>query len=323
MISDTLPIKTLPLEAGGHLEDVRLHYHVRGKLDGSRPLVWVFHALTANSNPEQWWAGLFTSSGFYAGHDVVCANVLASPYGSSSPLSHGGMDFPLVSVRDTVRAQLLLASHLGLKRIDTLLGGSFGGYQALEFAYGFEGAIDHLVLLATGARELPWNKAIHEAMRLALSADPTLGKNGGGQAGLKAARAVGMLNYRTSEQFNQSQADEEVLGEYEAPSYMRYHGQKLVDRFDAACYYKLLDQLDTHDLGRGRGGCEAALEKIDVPALVLSIDSDVLIPPGVQEELAAGLPQSSLKMITSAYGHDGFLLEFEQINTALKAFYNE
>lgn len=323
MISETLDIGTLTLEAGGRLESASLRYFVRGDLDGKRPLVWVFHALTANANPEQWWSGLFTGNGFYADFDVVCVNVLASPYGSSSPLTHGGMDFPLVSVRDTVRAQFLLASHLGIKRINTLLGGSFGGYQALEFAYGFEGEIDKLVLLATGAREMPWNKAIHEAMRLALRADCTLGQEGGGKAGLKAARAIGMLNYRTSEQFNRSQEDGHELGNYKAPSYMRYHGQKLVDRFDAVCYYKLLDQLDTHDLGRGRGGYRLALENILIPALVLSIDSDVLIPPSVQEELAEGLPLSKLEMISSAYGHDGFLLEFDQIDKALKAFYNE
>ena len=133
-----------------------------------------------------------------------------------------------------------------------------------------------------------------------------------------------MLNYRTAAQFNDAQPDDsEALEDFKAPSYIRYHGQKLVDRFDAACYYKLTEQLDTHHIGRGRGGLESALGQIVVPTLVIGISSDVLIPVAVQEELATNLPNATLKVVDSAYGHDGFLIEYPQINAAIAAFYHE
>jgi homoserine O-acetyltransferase len=233
------------------------------------------------------------------------------------------MSFPLTTIRDTVKAQLAIASALNIRHINTLLGGSCGGYQALEFAHAFTGSIDHMVLLATGSREMPWNKAIHEAMRLTLKTDPTL-EQGDGSKGLQAARAIGMLNYRTAAQFNDAQPDHsESLKDFKAPSYIRYHGQKLVDRFDAACYYKLTEQLDTHHIGRGRGGLQSALGQITVPTLVIGISSDVLIPVAVQEELATNLPNATLKVVDSEYGHDGFLIEYPQINAAIAAFYHE
>ena len=323
MIGKTLHIKELKLESGAALSDVPVHYHQRGACDGTKPIVWTFHALTANSNPEEWWAGLFSGDGMYAHWDAICVNMLGSPYGSCSPLTHGGMSFPLTTIRDTVKAQLAVAAALNIQHINTLLGGSCGGYQALEFAHAFMGTIDHMVLLATGAREMPWNKAIHEAMRLTLKTDPTL-EQGDGSKGLQAARAIGMLNYRTAAQFNDAQPDDsEALEGFKAPSYIRYHGQKLVDRFDAACYYKLTEQLDTHHIGRGRGGLQSALGQITVPTLVIGISSDVLIPVAVQEELAMHLPNATLKVVDSEYGHDGFLIEYPQINAAIAAFYHE
>lgn len=323
MIGKTLHIKELKLESGAALSDVPVHYHQRGACDGTKPIVWTFHALTANSNPEEWWAGFFSGDGMYAHWDAICVNMLGSPYGSCSPLTHGGMSFPLTTIRDTVSAQLAVASALNIEHIDTLLGGSCGGYQALEFAYAFTGTVNYMVLLATGAREMPWNKAIHEAMRLTLKTDPTLEQGDGGK-GLQAARAIGMLNYRTAAQFNDAQPDDsEALEDFKAPSYIRYHGQKLVDRFGAACYYKLTEQLDTHHIGRGRGGLQSALGKITVPTLVIGISSDVLIPVTVQEELATHLPNATLKVVDSEYGHDGFLIEYPQINAAIAAFYHE
>ena len=324
MKAHQLDIPTLSLERGGNLKDVVLHYRIKGDLN-KEPVVWVFHALTANDDPTDWWPGLFGPDGLYSeGYAVVCANVLGSPYGSSNPGNHtlSGQKFPIVTVRDTVSAQLLLAQHLGLNHIHTLIGGSFGGYQALEFAIGFEGSVEHLILLATGAEEMPWNKAIHEAQRLAMEADPTLW-TGDGSRGLQAARGIGMLNYRTTIQFNLAQKDsEEALGNYRAPSYIRYQGEKLVRRFDAPSYYRLTQQLDTHHVGRGRGGIQNALSKLDAKALVLGFDSDVLIPVSVQSTLTDALPSADLKVLKSAFGHDGFLLEYEQITKEILEFYH-
>ena len=324
MKAHELDIPTLSLERGGDLKDVVLHYRIKGDLN-KEPVVWVFHALTANDDPTDWWPGLFGPDGLYSeGYAVVCANVLGSPYGSSNPGNHtlSGQKFPIVTVRDTVSAQLLLAQHLGLNHIHTLIGGSFGGYQALEFAIGFEGSVEYLILLATGAEEMPWNKAIHEAQRLAMEADPTLW-TGDGSRGLQAARGIGMLNYRTTIQFNLAQKDsEEALGNYRAPSYIRYQGEKLVRRFDAPSYYRLTQQLDTHHVGRGRGGIQNALSKLDAKALVLGFDSDVLIPVSVQSTLTDALPSADLKVLKSAFGHDGFLLEYEQITKEILEFYH-
>jgi len=179
-----------------------------------------------------------------------------------------------------------------------------------------------LILLATGAEEMPWNKAIHEAQRLAMEADPTLW-TGDGSRGLQAARGIGMLNYRTTIQFNLAQKDsEEALGNYRAPSYIRYQGEKLVRRFDAPSYYRLTQQLDTHHVGRGRGGIQNALSKLDAKALVLGFDSDVLIPVSVQSTLTDALPSADLKVLKSAFGHDGFLLEYEQITKEILEFYH-
>ena len=318
-------IRAFDLEAGGQFPALQLHYSISGDPE-RQPVVWVFHALTANDDPTQWWPGLFGPEGHYGtGYAVICANVIGSPYGSTCPTNYGGVPskFPLITVRDTVRAQLALAAHLGIEHIHTLIGGSFGGYQALEFAYAFTGQVDHLILLATGAEEKPWNKAIHEAQRLAIEADQSYA-TGDGALGLKAARGIGMLNYRTSEQFNASQADsDDDLNNFRAPSYIRYQGQKLVDRFDAASYYALTQQLDSHQLGRGRGGISAALSSISVKTLVLGIDSDVLIPVSVQKELVNHLPDSRYEELKSTFGHDGFLLEYKQITNHILSFYND
>ncbi len=319
-----LIIPELSLENGGVLRDVVVHYRTSGDVKRQK-VVWVFHALTANDDPTQWWSGLFGEGKLYGDdYAVICVNVLGSPYGSSSPVKGSalGMDFPLVTVRDTVRSQLAVAAHMGISRIHTLIGGSFGGFQALEFACQFEGQCNFLVLIATAAEEKPWNKAIHETQRLALEADPTLTK-GNGQAGLRAARGIGMLHYRTYGQFNETQQDVDGgLSHFKAPSYIRHQGQKLVDRFDALSYYKLTQQLDTHHIGRGRGGLATALSKITIPTQVIGIDSDGLIPPAVQEELVKHMPNSHLEIIHSRFGHDGFLLEYQQIQQSITAFYH-
>lgn len=315
--SETILLPSLALESGATLVNVPIHYRTSGNLERS-PIVWVFHALTANDDPTDWWPGLFGPGGHFDGFAWICVNVLGSPYGSASPLTHGRQDFPLVTVRDTVRAQLTVAQHLGIRSIHTAIGGSFGGYQAMEFAWTFEGTIDHLVLIAAAVVEKPWNKAIHEAQRLALAADPTLWQPGGGLAGLAAARAMGMINYRTAEQYNRTQSDLDVLRNFNAPSYIRHQAQKMTARFDAACYFRLTEQLDTHNLGRGRGGLRAACSKISTPTTVIGIDSDLLIPLDAVAECASLIPGTQFEIISSPHGHDGFLTETEAIGAILE-----
>jgi len=173
-----------------------------------------------------WWPGLFGEGKIFdpKSHFIVCVNSLGSPYGSTKPENS---DFPIFTVRDQAKVNVHLANELGIEKIHTLIGGSFGGYQALEFAYSYGSRIEYLVLLATSARESAWGIAIHEAQRLALKADPTFGNANEGQTGLKAARALAMLTYRTSFQLIKDQTDTgNQLDGFKASSYINNQGEK-------------------------------------------------------------------------------------------------
>jgi len=186
----------------------------------------------------------------------------------------------------------------------------------LEFAYLLPGRIKNIALLVTGARETPWAIAIHEAQRMAIQADPTWKSDhdNGGAEGLKAARGMGLVSYRTFDAFKSRQTDkEDKMDDFRAASYIRYQGLKLERRFYAQCYWYLTKALDTHHIGRGREGAAAALARLNMPALVLSIDSDILIPPVEQWFLAEHLPNSTHVKLPSDFGHDGFLIETERI----------
>jgi homoserine O-acetyltransferase len=310
------------LESGQHLDNLQLTYHTYGQLnEGKDNVIWVFHALTANSDVMEWWPGLFGDNNLYTPKDffIICVNTLGSPYGSSCPKS---LDFPAFTVRDVVNAQLQLAASLNITQIHTAIGGSFGGYQALEFAYAFPGKIDHLILIATNAKESAWGIAIHEAQRLALESDPTFGQAEGGLAGMKAARGIAMLNYRTAGSFIEQQSDHtEKTDNFRAASYIRYQGDKFVKRFDAACYYYLTKCLDSHNVGRHRGGQQQALRRIKMPTLVIGISSDALVQSRFQKELAAQLHNGTYREIKSDFGHDGFLVEVDKIAEKIIAFY--
>lgn len=315
------PEKPFALESGEEISALNIAYHSYGTLNRDRSnVIWVFHALTANSDVMSWWPGLFGSKDYYNPEEyfIVCANCIGSPYGSTAPED---LDFPSFTVRDVAKAHLLLAKHLGISQINTVIGGSFGGSQALEFALAFKGEIGRLVLIACSAKESAWGIAVHEAQRLALKADATFGQKDGGKAGLKAARAIGILTYRTQEAFTETQADnDDRISDFRAASYIDYQGEKLVARFTALSYYYLNSCLDTHNVGRGRGGLNKALSKITCPTLVIGISSDQLLPCYLQKEIAKGIVGSGYVEIDSAFGHDGFLIETEKITAAIKAF---
>jgi homoserine O-acetyltransferase len=310
------------LESGKHIDSLQIAYHTFGTLNEERDnVIWVFHALTANSDVLDWWPGLFGDGCLYTPdkHFIVCANILGSPYGSTRPAD---LNFPHFSARDIVSAHVLLAEHLKIHHIHTAIGGSFGGNQALEFSVLFKGKIDHLILIASCARESAWGIAVHETQRLSLKADPTFGAPNGGEAGMKAARSIAMLTYRTSQAYIAKQTDDsEKLDGFKASSYMQHQGDKFVKRFDALCYYYLSKCLDTHHVGRDRGGEVMTLRKIQVPTLVIGIDSDVLIPVRFQQYMADKMPNADFQEISSEYGHDGFLIETAQITEKIAEFY--
>ncbi|TGE21794.1 homoserine O-acetyltransferase [Hymenobacter aquaticus] len=325
----------LVLESGATLAPVQIAYQTFGTLNAARDnVVWVCHALTANADVLGWWPGLFGAGDYFDPADwfIVCANVLGSCYGSTGPLTPTGnaaeplyQQFPLVTIRDLVAAHEALRQELGLTRIHTLIGGSLGGQQALEWAIQQPGVFAHLVVLATNAQHSPWGIAFNEAQRLAVFADATYheGTPTGGQRGLKAARATALLSYRSYEAYGRTQAepDPERLDAFRASSYQQHQGDKLVARFNAYSYVALSRTMDTHHVGRGRGDVATALRQIRARTLVISISSDVLFPPSEQQLLARHIPGAAYAEMDSQFGHDGFLIETGQITQLLEQFY--
>jgi homoserine O-acetyltransferase len=324
-----------PLESGETLAGARVAYRTWGQLNAARTnVVWVCHALTANADVLDWWPGLFGEGHFFDPADwfIVCANILGSCYGSTCPLDVDPATgearfqrFPLLTIRDLVAAHEALRQELGLTYIHTLIGGSMGGQQALEWAVSQSEAFAHLVVIATSARHSAWGIAFNEAQRLAIEADATYHENGPGcgDAGLAAARAVALLSYRGYDAYaaTQTDPDDGRLRDFRASSYQRYQGNKLVARFDAYSYVALTRAMDSHHLGRGRGSVAAALASIQARTLVLGITSDVLFPLAEQRHLAQNIAGAVYGELDSSYGHDGFLLETVKITRSLEAFY--
>jgi len=326
----------LQLESGATLPAVQVAYHTYGTLNAAQDnVVWVCHALTANADVLGWWPGLFGPSYFFDSADyfIICANVLGSCYGSTGPLTpvaDGGEplyhEFPLLTIRDMVAAHDQLRQHLGLTKIHTLIGGSLGGQQAVEWAIHQPALFENLILLATNARHSPWGIAFNESQRLAIQADQTYysATPEGGQQGLKAARAMALLSYRSYEAYGTTQAEltDEKLDHFRASSYQQYQGDKLVARFNAYTYVALSKAMDSHNAGRGRGDLGTALGQVQARTLVIGITSDVLFPPAEQQLLARHIPGAQYVEMESQFGHDGFLIETVQITNFLERFYS-
>lgn len=324
-----------PLECGAVLPSIRLAYHTYGKLNPNGDnVLWVCHALTANSDVADWWPETVVDGGLLdpTRYFIVCVNKLGSPYGSTSPLSIDPctgepyyLDFPQVTVRDMVRSYSMLRHVLGIKRIKMIIGGSTGGAQAMEWAISEPDLFENLSLTVTLPKATPWIVADSEAQRMAIECDPTFYERSpqGGGRGLAAARAMSMLIYRNSVAFNTTQHDsDEKLTGFRAASYQRYQGEKLRMRFNAHCYYRLLQSLDSHDVGRGRGGIEAALAGIKARTVVMSVDSDIMFTPAEVEQMASliGPNGADYRVLHSDYGHDGFLIETPAITAILKQY---
>ena len=198
-----------------------------------------------------------------------------------------------------------------------------GGQQLLEWAILQPQLFENLCVIGTGARSTPWGIAFRSSQRMAIEADPSFFSASvkGGRKGAEAARAMAMISYRTRDAYNQSQQDDpEALHQYRADSYQRYQGLKLGKRFDARTYHYLTKAMDSHNVGRGRGGVANALAQIQAKTLVLGLEGDLLFANDEQEELAELIPNSQLGIIPSLYGHDGFLIEAQTISKTLKNF---
>jgi len=325
------------LEAGSSLAGFQLKYTTLGKLNGDKSnVVWICHALTGSPDFTDWWSGLFSEGRFFdpSQYFIICANVLGGCYGSTGHLSFNPSTgkqyfhtFPVVTNRDVVRAFDLLRQELRIEQVHTLIGGSLGGQQVLEWAIHQPDVFQHIIPIATNAYHSPWGVAFNEAQRLAIEADSTWKDSDqrAGIEGLKAARAIGMLSYRYYETYGQTQAEKnnEKVDEYRASTYQRYQGQKLANRFNAFTYYGLSKMMDSHNVGRSRESIESALRSIKARTLVVGIDSDILFPLHEQRYLAETIPNARLELMSSLYGHDGFLVEFEQLSNHIRKFFKE
>jgi homoserine O-acetyltransferase len=322
------------LENGGILQELEIAYDSWGELNETGDnVIWICHALTANSNAKEWWPGLigdglaFDTNGYF----VICANILGSCYGTTGP---GSIDpttgkqfyhqFPFITIRDMVRAHEALRQQLGIKKIQLLAGGSMGGYQALEWCVLQPGVINRLFLLATSAKESAWGIGVHTAQRKAIELDPSWQESTdtAGSEGLKIARAIGMITYRSYESFVAMQTDEDrdKLDHFKASSYIHYQGSKLAARFSAHSYWTLTKAMDSHNIARGRSGLRSVLNGIRAKSLILGITSDLLCPLQEQKILAEGIPGATFVTIDSIYGHDGFLVETDAISHHLSAW---
>lgn len=323
------------LENGMILPEIQLAYTVLGDLEKNRErVIWICHALTANSNPAEWWSGLVGKGKFFDPefYCIVCINIPGSCYGSTGPLSvnpESGEpyyhNFPFFTIRDMATAFERLRIHLGIKQIHTLVGGSMGGYQAMEWTILQPEVTKNLLLIATNAKASPWQIAIHETQRMAILSDPTYLQNKGGENGLKTARAIGLLSYRGTQTYNRSQQedDNEKIGNFRASSYQQYQGEKLAGRFNAYSYFKLTQTMDSHNVGRGRGSIAAAFSKIKAKTIVIAIRSDILYPPAEQEFIARYIHGAELAYMDSLFGHDGFLTDTDTITDILKDFFSK
>ncbi|WP_066829394.1 homoserine O-acetyltransferase MetX [Rufibacter ruber] len=322
------------LESGQSLPGFQLFYTTWGTLNADKSnVVWVCHALTANAFVNDWWGGLFGEGKIFdpARHFIVCANTLGSCYGSTGPLSLNPdtgrpyyHTFPTLTNRDVVRAFNYLREHLEIEEIDVLVGGSVGGQQALEWAVSNPELVNKLVHVASNARQTPWGVAFNESQRMAIEQDVTwqLNTDDAGLNGMKTARAVALLSYRNYQAYNRSQREthNNRLDNFRAASYQQYQGEKLARRFNAFSYWHLTKMMDSHNVGRERGSVEEALAQVQAETLVIGVDSDVLFPLTEQRLVARHIPNSTFEVVRSEYGHDGFLLEFAQLQEILETF---
>ena len=336
----------MELERGGVLPGVRVAYESWGQLNAAGDnAILVEHALTGDSHvvgavgpghpTPGWWDGLIgpgrplDTTRFF----VVAANVLGGCQGTTGPASSApdgapwGSRFPFVTVRDQVQTEALLADALGIERWRLVLGGSMGGMRALEWAVTHPERVATSIVLASTAYATAEQIGWCQAQLLAIRSDAHF-RGGdyydapaGPEAGLGIARRIAHLTYRSElelhERFGRApQGVEDPLGgrgRYAVESYLDHHAGKLSGRFDANSYVVLTEAMNSHDVGRGRGGVASALARVTAELVVVAVDSDRLYPPRLSDELVAAVPGAQLHTVRSDYGHDGFLIELEQV----------
>ncbi|MGX5696593.1 homoserine O-acetyltransferase MetX [Agromyces soli] len=349
-------IGRVQLESGAALPDVVIAYETWGELSSARDnAVLVLHALTGDSHvvgpagpghpSAGWWPGV-VGPGLAIDTDrwfVIAPNVLGGCQGSTGPASlapdgaEWGGRFPFLTIRDQVTAQRALAAELGIGRFAAVVGGSMGAMHVLEWAVTAPEAVERIAVLAGPPAATADQIALNSVQLEAIRSDPAFDGGAyydaadgeGPTRGLALARRMAMLNYRTAAELNDRfarswQSSIDPLGgggRFAVESYLDFHGNKFTRRFDANSYLVLTEAMNSHDLGRGRGGVAAALARVEARSLVLGIDSDRYFPLDGQREIAAGLRHgvhgADPVVLRSEYGHDAFLIEDEAVGSAI------
>lgn len=301
-------------------------------------VVVICHALTGNTAADEWFHGLVGAGKTLdpEQHYIICPNSLGSCYGTSGPLSISPetgqplrADFPEITIRDMVRLQQQLLDHLEVSGIELVVGGSMGGMQALEWSI-MDDRPKASILIGMGKEHSPWTIGISHAQRQAIYNDPNwndgyYSAEAPPRKGLSLARMIAMISYRTDSDYQKKfgRLLQDGTDSYQVESYLNYQGDKLVDRFDAVSYVRLTQAMDSHDIARDRTSGKDVLQNVDIPVLVIGTDSDLLYPIHEQKELAQLLPKGKYQEIESTYGHDAFLIEFEQMNKIIAPFLAE
>ena len=343
----------LKLEAGGALETVTVAYETWGTLapDTSNAIL-VLHALSLDSHAAGpagpghgdvgWWDGT-VGPGCAIDTDrffVVCPNVLGGCQGTTGPSSNApdgrpyGSRFPVTTIRDQVALEVALADELGIDCWYAVVGGSMGGMRVLEWAVGQRERVTRAVIISVGAQATAEEIALCHVQMRAIRADPRwrggdyydAAPGDGPHEGLSIARGIGHISYRTELELaarfgRDHQPGEEpfVGGRYAVESYLDYHGEKLVRRFDANTYLVLSEAMNHHDVGRDRGGVAAALATITADVTIAGMSSDWLYPVRLQQELGELIPTSSaVEIVQTISGHDGFLVETEPLGRVIR-----
>ncbi len=328
----TFPLGAFRTERGDVLPDAVLRYRVLGDPRRAREgAILVFHALTGSADVDDWWEPLVGPGRPLDTdrHPVIAANLLGSCYGSSGPAAAFDGAFPALTTADLARAHAPLLEHLGVRRLALATGGSLGGMVALQWGRLSPVPVDRLVVFAaparTGAQAIGWNAA----QRLAIEADPAweggrYPPGRGPERGLAAARAIAMITYRSALEFDErfGRGATRVPGRFDVEHYLRRHGEKLVARFDARSYVALMGAMDAHDVGDFAAAARATRERVG-EVVGVGIDTDILYPAaevrGWVEAYRAAGAAARYAEITTPYGHDAFLIEFEQVAAVLRA----
>ena len=349
------------LDGGKHLHDVTIAYETWGSLNSDATnAILLCHAWTGDSHvagPARdghptpgWWEGIIgpglaidTNKWF-----VVCSNVIGGCQGSTGPASPHpedgkpyGSRFPVITVRDMVRAQVRLSDMLGIARWHSIVGGSMGGMQVLEWAVTFPDRVKTIIPVATCAQSTAQQIAWGSIGRRAIINDPKwrggdyyeAQPGDGPHEGLSTARMVAQVTFRSDNVFTDrfgrdmtggSSSAKSLDGKFEVERYLEYHGDKLVGRFDANSYMTIGKAMDLHDVARGRGTLESAVARITSPVLTMGIWSDFLYPEyqqlQIRDMVAANGVRAEYIEVDSPHGHDAFLIELDQVGPAIRSF---